>query len=169
MNNKERALLIAEQAHANQTYDIYPYMYHIRMVMYILEDLGYDEDTVIAGILHDTYEDTTLTYNKVKLAFNERIAEIVYCVTDEMGINRKERKLKTYPKIRGNWRAVAVKIADRIANMTHSKQYTPDMFEMYQKEFNDFKEAINNPEHPSSELKKAWDRLELICSENCNG
>lgn len=162
MNNKERALLIAEQAHANQTYDIYPYMYHIRMVMRILEDLGYDEDTIIAGILHDTYEDTTLTYNKVKLAFNERVAEIVYCVTDELGRNRKERKLKTYPKIRGNWRAVVVKIADRIANMKHSKQYTPDMFKMYQKEFADFKEAINNPEHPQTEIQKAWDLLEQL-------
>jgi len=162
MTNKERALLIAEQAHANQTYDIYPYMYHIRMVMRILEDLGYDEDTIIAGILHDTYEDTTLTYSKVKLAFNERVAEIIYCVTDELGRNRKERKLKTYPKIRSNWRAVVVKIADRIANMKHSKQYTSDMFKMYQKEFSDFKEAINNPEHPQSEIQKAWDLLEQL-------
>lgn len=30
MNKVERALLVAERVHANQQYDIYPYMYHIR-------------------------------------------------------------------------------------------------------------------------------------------
>ncbi len=98
MTSKERALLVADKAHANQTYDIYPYGYHIRQVVKIAEELGYDGSIVVASALHDTLEDTELSYNDLKKAFGEEVAEIVYCVTDELGRKRKERKEKTYPK-----------------------------------------------------------------------
>ena len=102
MNNKDRAFLVAEKAHINQIYDIYPYIYHIKQVVKVAEELGYDESIIIACILHDTLEDTALSYNDIKKAFGEEIAEIVYAVTDELGRNRLERKQKTYPKIRAN-------------------------------------------------------------------
>lgn len=123
MTNKERALMVAEKAHSNQTYDIYPYIYHIRQVVKIAEQLGYDESIVIAAALHDTLEDTPLSYNDIKKAFGKEVAEIVYCVTDELGRNRNERKEKTYPKIQSNWKATVVKICDRIANVSQSKEY----------------------------------------------
>lgn len=63
MTPKERALLVAEKAHANQQYDIYPYIYHIRQVVSIAENLGYDEAIVVACVLHDVLEDTDLSYN----------------------------------------------------------------------------------------------------------
>jgi len=162
MNKKERAYLVAEKAHANQTYDIYPYFYHVKMVAKIAEDLGYDESIVIACILHDTLEDTTLSYNDVKKAFGFEIAEIVYAVTDELGRNRKERKVKTYPKIRNNWKAVAVKLCDRIANVRQSKDYNKEKFSMYKKENDSFIENIVNPSHPASEIKKALNMLSKI-------
>jgi len=123
MTNKERALLVADKAHANQTYDIYPYGYHIRQVVTIAEELGYDESIVVAAALHDTLEDTELSYNDLKKAFGVEVAEIVYCVTDELGRDRKERKEKTYPKIRSNWKAGVVKLCDRIANIQQAKLY----------------------------------------------
>lgn len=134
-------------------------MYHIRLTASIAESLGYDEEIVIACILHDTLEDTVVSYNDIKKAFGLNIAEIVYCVTDELGRNRTERKAATYPKIKRNWKAVAVKICDRIANVTHSKEYNRDKYEMYRKEYNDF-HANLNIEH--SELQKGWDMLEDI-------
>ncbi len=162
MTNKERALLVADKAHANQTYDIYPYGYHIRQVVKIAEELGYDESIIVASALHDTLEDTELSYNDLKKAFGEEVAEIVYCVTDELGRNRKERKAKTYPKIQGNWKATIVKICDRIANMQQSKDYNQKLFDMYKKEHEDFCRSLMCKDHPHLETNKAWQRLNKL-------
>ena len=83
-----------------KSYDIYPYIYHIKEVKEIAEGLGYDRSVIIGAILHDTLEDGDLSYNDIKKAFGFIIAEIVFAVTDELGRNRDERKAKTYPKIR---------------------------------------------------------------------
>ncbi len=165
MNNKERALLVAKKAHANQTYDIYPYIFHIKQVVRIAEELGYDESIIVASVLHDALEDTELSFNDLKKAFGEEVAEIVYCVTDELGRNRKERKEKTYPKIQGNWKATVVKICDRIANMEHSNLYNQKLFSTYQKEYDDLVKNLKSDDHPQNEVNKAWRRLEDIISE----
>lgn len=162
MTKKERALLVASKAHSNQVYDIYPYEYHILQVVKIAEELGYDEDIVVSCGLHDILEDTELSYNDIKTAFGENIAEIVYCVTDELGRNRKERKEKTYPKIRGNWKAAVVKICDRIANVQHSRLYNQKLFDMYNKEHNYFCSSIGDLNHPQSEMDKAWTKLKQV-------
>ncbi len=156
------ALMVAERAHANQTYDIFPYMYHIHEVVNIAKELGYDETIQIACALHDAGEDDTLTYNKVKKFFGKEVAEIFYCVTDELGRNRQEKKLKTLPKIASNWKATAVKICDRIANFKQSSQYNPDKCRMYVKEHTDFCEALMNDAHPQNEVRRGWDILNAM-------
>lgn len=159
MTNKERAILVAEKAHANQNYDkIYSYIYHIKCVVDVAEYLNYGETIVIACTLHDVLEDSDLSYNDIKNAFSEEIAEIVYCVTDEAGRNRKERKEKTYPKIRNNWKAIVVKICDRIANVQHSKKYNQKMFEMYKNEHTDFLKELFFDEY-DSKTNRAWKLL----------
>ena len=40
-----------------------------------------DDNSIIAGILHDTIEDTALTYDRIKEEFSEEIAELVDGVT----------------------------------------------------------------------------------------
>ena len=162
MNNKERALLVADRVHSGQTYDIYPYGYHIRQVVKLAEEMGYDESIVVAAALHDSLEDTDLSYNDIKKAFGEEVAEIVYCVTDELGRDRKERKSKTYPKIRSNWKACVVKICDRIANVTQAKLYNPRLFKMYQDEHAEFQKQLDCPSHPESEMNRAWTALNLL-------
>jgi len=162
MTNKERALLVADKAHANQMYDMYPYGYHIRQVVKIAEELGYDESIIVASALHDTLEDTELSYSDLKKAFGEEVAEIVYCVTDELGRNRKERKAKTYPKIQSNWKATVVKICDRIANMQQSKEYNKRLYDMYKNEHEDFCRNLTCKDHPYSETNKAWEKLNKL-------
>lgn len=164
MTNKERALLVAEKAHANQSYGIYPYMYHIKQVVKIAEELGYDESIVVACCLHDTLEDSDLSFNDIKKSFGEEVAEIVYCVTDELGRNRKERKSKTYPKIQANWKATVVKICDRIANITQSKNHNRELFKMYQKENDIFRRELMCKDHPHNETNKAWEKLNTLLS-----
>ena len=159
MTNKERALLVAEKAHQNQSYDIYPYMYHVKKVAKIAEDLGYDESIVISCILHDTMEDGRLSYNDIKKSFGKEIAEIVYLVTDEKGRNRKERHEKTYPLIATNWKAVVVKVCDRIANMEHSYYNNEGKFSMYLGENKEFRNALYKED---GETRRVWDRLEVL-------
>jgi len=161
ITKKDRALMVAELVHKGQTYDIYPYAYHVKRVAEIAEILGFDEEIVIGCILHDVLEDTHLSFNDIKKAFGKNIAEIVFCVTDELGRNRTEKHAKTYPKIRGNWKATAVKICDRIANTIQSKEYNKDKFLMYKNEYAEFRNAIQCTEHPIDVLK-AWEYLERI-------
>jgi (p)ppGpp synthase/HD superfamily hydrolase len=162
MTKLERAMLVAEKVHMNQSYDIFPYIYHIKQVVKVAQNFGFDSSIQEACALHDSMEDGNLSYNDIKKYFGEEVAELVYAVTDELGRNRKERKAKTYPKIRSNWKAVAVKLCDRIANMQHSSEYTPDMMNMYKKEHDGFKTALYNPDHPENELKKLWEQIEVI-------
>lgn len=158
MDKINRAQMVAERAHATQQYDIYPYMFHINQVLNISQQLGYDESIQVACILHDTLEDSDLSYNDIKKNFGESIAEIVYAVTDELGRDRKERKLRTYHKIRANWKATVVKICDRIANVEHSKKYNKGMYDMYIKENMDFISNVYSGDN-NSDIKRALARL----------
>lgn len=161
MTKKEKAILFAEQAHQGQQYGLYPYIYHPKQVAEIAEEIGFDEDTIVACILHDVIEDTPISYNDVKKEFGEDVAEIVYAVTDELGRNRKERHDKTYPKIKANPKAIATKLCDRIANVREAKESGSKMLSMYKKEHLEFYTQLYTP---SSDLciEKAW--LELVKS-----
>jgi len=160
MNKVERALLVAEKVHANQSYDIFPYIYHIKQVVNIAKQFEFDDYIVSACALHDSMEDGNLSYNDIKKYFGEDVAEMVYAVTDELGRNRKERKSKTYPKIKANWKAVAVKLCDRIANIRHSAEFTPDMIKMYSNEHEAFKKELFDPDN--KQLIDLWKEIEAI-------
>lgn len=163
MDLQDKAMLVAEKAHANQTYDIFPYIYHIRQVSDIARNLECNETIIVSCILHDILEDTGYSYNDIRKFFGEEVAEIVFAVTDEMGRNREERKRLTYPKIKSNWMAIVVKICDRIANVSHSKEYDSSKFKMYQKEHEKFCEELKteNADHNFT-CRKAWMMLDKI-------
>jgi (p)ppGpp synthase/HD superfamily hydrolase len=132
------ARMVAVKAHAGQPYDeIFPYEKHLDDVVKIIEMFGYSGKYIVAGYLHDVIEDGTVSYNDIKNYFGIEVAEMVYCVTDELGRNRKERKAKTLPKTKSNPDAIIVKLADRIANIQHGGKIG-----MYAKEFKQFKEEL---------------------------
>jgi len=54
-----------------------PYIQHPLTVALILDRLDFDEDVIIAGLLHDAVEDTTATLDDVRAEFGDRVAEIV--------------------------------------------------------------------------------------------
>ena len=159
MNTLQRALLVAEHHHKNQTYDIYPYMYHIHSVVNLAKEHGWGEMIQVIAALHDTLEDTTLSYNDIRKAFGLQVAEAVFALTDELGRNRKERKSKTYPKIRSNPNAVVVKILDRVANLQHSKEYNQRMWKLYIDELPEFIHSIQSDDHPKA-VQSAWSYLD---------
>lgn len=80
---------------------------------------------------------------------------MVYCVTDELGRNRKEKKEKTLPKTASNPDAIILKLADRIANIEHGGKV-----DMYRKEYQEFKGALflNTP----NDGKSMWEYLDKL-------
>ena len=101
---------------------------------------------------HDIIEDGRFTYNDVKTLITKKfnnhiagevVANIVYCVTDEKGKDRGERKNKKYyQELKENKLAVFIKLADISANTLYSKLTGSSMYEKYKKEFPAFKEKV---------------------------
>tara|TARA_R110002073_G_scaffold144403_2_gene296500 strand:- start:4983 stop:5537 length:555 start_codon:yes stop_codon:yes gene_type:complete len=104
---------------------------------------------------HDLLEDTNLTYNDVRQAISHmdgltisrnEITEIIYCLTDYKGRNRAERKpQKYYDELCANEVALYVKLCDLIANKLYSRLTGSSMYQMYKREYPNFKEKTYNP------------------------
>lgn len=135
-----------------QRYGSAPYSKHLNDVVsiaikykYLLSDDTH-EDVLASCYLHDSIEDTDTTPKSLKKMFNERIAEIVYRVSNERGWEKKEILFKTLPKIWQNDLATFVKLCDRIANGTNSKNGDSDkskrMYKRYKDEYPIFKYAL---------------------------
>lgn len=148
MNLIQQAQIIATQKHVLDNHQLYgwlPYTHHLEMVAGYLDDFGFPEEEIQAAAwLHDIIEDTRGKPNEMRKRdieelFGEEVARLVYAVTSEEGPNRKVRNALTYPKIReAGYLAVALKLADRIANVYHGGR----AYEMYKKEHPDFRHGI---------------------------
>jgi (p)ppGpp synthase/HD superfamily hydrolase len=138
----------ASKYHKGQWYGSKPYMYHLKKVSDVALDFDCtDESVLMSCLLHDIIEDTKANYEDVESNFGKEVADIVYCVTDELGRNRKERKSKTYKKIRNNVKSIVVKLCDRISNITESmdsENYNLKLMKMYLDEHNEFVNGISN-------------------------
>ncbi len=157
--NELRAKMFAEASHAGQSYDNFPYTYHLGQVVEMLKKFGFDDPVMLsAGWLHDSIEDTNRNYNDIASEFGTEVADLVYAVTNEKGKSRRERNEKTYPGIRGNDRAVALKLADRIANVEHGA-INGGKEEMYKKEFAAFEAALRTKENEDDGIKRMWTHL----------
>lgn len=149
----------AIKAHGDQRYGNHSYSYHLEQVVSNAKQYTDDPYVLAAAWLHDTIEDTDVDFYNVFENFGRRISRLVFSVTNEPGVNRKERAAKTYPKIMAAGRdAVLIKLCDRIANVEHSIAHNHSMFKMYKKEYPKFRAALKLP----GELKEAWARLDLL-------
>ena len=58
-----------------------PYIIHPTNVAYTIAELGLDEQTICAALLHDVVEDTDATYEDIEREFGKEIADMVDGVT----------------------------------------------------------------------------------------
>ena len=94
-----KAYNFALEAHQNQKRDEgVPYIIHPVAVAKILTDLKLDSATITTGLLHDTIEDTNVTYETVKKEFGEEVANLVEGVTK---ISALEDKASSSSKVLG--------------------------------------------------------------------
>lgn len=125
----------------NHKYNEHHYDFHLQMVVDVAKQFIHlipekDRDNVLGGCwTHDIIEDARETYNDVKQATNENIADLAYALTNEKGKNRKERANdKYYEGIRNTPYAAFIKFCDRIANYKFSVSKGSGMKKMYEKE-----------------------------------
>lgn len=121
----EKAFKIAEQAHEGQfRHSGEPFFTHPLAVADIVADLGLDNTTIIATILHDAVEDTALTTEDIGREFNPEIAKLVDGVTKLKNYDFKTREEQQWESLRkmflamaSDIRVVIIKLADRLHNM----------------------------------------------------
>ncbi len=126
----QSAVEIATKAHEGQFRKTgEPYIIHPLAVKKILEEWGMDEDTIIAGVLHDVVEDTDVTLDDIKKEFGESVAFLVDGVTKLSVARNGMRDIDTYlPETKDNFlrlmialgddiRVLIVKLADRLHNI----------------------------------------------------
>jgi GTP pyrophosphokinase len=126
----EDAVHVASKAHEGQKRRSgEPYITHPLAVAAQLIDWGMDSDTVIAGILHDTVEDTALTIPEIETKFGADVAFLVDGVTKVSKARAGMRDLDSYlPQTKDNLsklliavgqdiRVIIIKLADRLHNM----------------------------------------------------
>lgn len=124
------AIDVAQKAHEGQKRQSgEPYVRHPMAVAGILCEWGMDIDTVIAGVLHDSVEDTHLTLSDVETAFGHDVAFLVDGVTKVSQVRAGMRDIDSYlPSTKDNLsklmiavgkdvRVIIIKLADRLHNM----------------------------------------------------
>ncbi len=120
-----KAYNFALDAHQNQKREEgVPYIIHPVAVANILTELKLDSATITTGLLHDTIEDTNVTYETVKKEFGIEVANLVEGVTklsaleDKVSDNSKaENFRKLILATSKDIRVLLVKLADRLHNM----------------------------------------------------
>ncbi len=120
-----RAYLLASKLHEGQFRQSgEPYISHPLYVAYILASTYNDTETIVAGLLHDTVEDTDITLGEIESIFGSGVARLVDGVSKLKGLNfsSKSEKVeantaKILRAINDDIRDIHIKCADRLHNM----------------------------------------------------
>ena len=125
METVKEAIQLIKKCHGNNKRKSgEPFYSHPIAVAQILLNYTEDQDTIIAALLHDTVEDTSLSLAQIGGMFNEAVQHIVDGVT-HLESNMKTQKrvsLSSHEKIQkllgvDDNRVLYVKLADRLHNM----------------------------------------------------
>ena len=119
------AFELADRSHAGQKRkDGTPYVSHCIAAAIITAEMGLDEDAIIAALLHDCIEDTSLTHEDIARNFGTAVADIVEGVTkltrvqytsvEEQQVENLRKMLLAMAK---DIRVILIKMADRLHNM----------------------------------------------------
>ena len=125
MGRIEAAYAMARLAHSGQLRrDGSPYVTHCVAAADIAVDMGLDEDSIVAALLHDVIEDTQLTYQDIARQFGEPVANIVEGVTKLTRVQYTSKEDEQMENLRKmlmamakDIRVILIKIADRLHNM----------------------------------------------------
>jgi len=119
-----RAAEFGKKVHGNQRRQTgEPYFEHSLHTAFILAQIKADQETVIAGLLHDVLEDTEVTAEELEKEFGKEIAELVQGVTklNKIKYRGEERYVenlrKMFVAMAQDLRVILIKFADRLHNL----------------------------------------------------
>ena len=131
----EHAYQVAAEAHKEQKRKSgEPYITHPVAAACILVELGMDTPCVVAGLLHDVVEDTTMTLDEISAEFGEEVALLVDGVTklgqlsysaDKVEV-QAENLRKMFLAMAKDIRVILIKLADRLHNMRTLQYMRPE-------------------------------------------
>jgi GTP pyrophosphokinase len=106
-----------------------PYVAHLLAVASLVLEAGGDEDMAIAGLLHDTIEDTDVTAGDVEAAFGPRVAGIVEGCSDSPGGDKapwRERKEAYLAHLRAPDTSTDVLVVSRADKLHNARSMLQD-------------------------------------------
>ena len=130
----DKAYKKAEELHQGQKRKSgEPYIIHPMAVGKILADLGMDDHTIAAGLLHDVVEDTSYTIDDLRKDFGDDIAVMVDGVTKLTNLvyttkeeAQAENVRKMFLAMSKDIRILIIKVCDRLHNMRTIEYQTPE-------------------------------------------
>ena len=113
-----------------------PFVIHPIEVAILLTELHMDAETIMAGLLHDTVEDTELTFEQIELMFGSTVKSIVEGETKVSKLPRlefqdyadeqAENLRQMFVAMTDDYRIIIVKLADRLHNMRTLEHMKPE-------------------------------------------
>ena len=130
----EKAYVYSAKVHQGQVrLSGLPYLSHPLEVAYLLTEMKMDVISVVAGLLHDTIEDTNAELSEIERLFGKNTANIVDGVTKISKMqftSREEHQAENIRKMilamTTDIRVIMVKLADRLHNMRTLGFHTPE-------------------------------------------
>ena len=134
MNMVAKAKQFAKDAHGDQVrkYTGLPYVTHTEAVADTVARYDGTEAMVIAALLHDTVEDTHITFEDIRVEFNEEVMDLVYWLSDvsrpEDGNRATRKAMDRQHYASGPRDAQIIKAADMIDNGSDILKHDPNGF-----------------------------------------
>ena len=167
----ENALQFAIARHSTQTRkgSLIPYITHPIQVANILFDMRASENIVMAGLLHDTLEDTDTTRQQLTDLFGDKVAELVAMHSEDKSLTWDERKAAEIKDAKEGIMALRMLIlADKLANihslaisLRHEGEEMWDMFnapkEKQSKYYGDLTDAFADLQHDRELAPFYWE------------
>lgn len=130
------AFLLGQEVHAGgKRKSGEPYFNHCIAVAHMLADMLADAETIIAALLHDSIEDTSLTLSEIEETFGTAVRKVVDGLTklraeDVSGRSTLDEKIETLRKIftlmEEDVRIMVIKLVDRLHNMQTVEYLLPE-------------------------------------------
>jgi len=133
----KQALRVAFRAHRSQMRKSgEPFIIHPVEVALLLSGMKMDAETVMSGLLHDTVEDTDLTFEQVEAMFGREVRNIVEGETKvsklpklafaDYADEQAENLRQMFVAMTDDYRIIIVKLADRLHNMRTLRHMKPE-------------------------------------------
>ncbi len=115
-----KAISFAAEKHKDQLRkgSCTPYIVHPVEVMMLLSECGCSDECIVAGVLHDTLEDTDTSKAELAEQFGERVAYLVAAESEDKSKSWKERKQATIDKLpNAEYDTKMICLADKLSNL----------------------------------------------------